>query len=102
MEFKEITDEILKVLEDRNERYGDNNLLSYGLLGLIIRISDKLSRIINQISDDSLLTDEEKYSIIEDQLVDISGYSINGLRLMKENKIDFLGTILKDYKITKK
>ncbi len=102
MEFKEITDEILKVLEDRNKRYGDNNLLSYGLLGLIIRISDKLSRIINQISDDSLLTDEEKYSIIEDQLVDISGYSINGLRLMKENKIDFLGTILKDYKITKK
>lgn len=102
MEFKEITDEILKVLEDRNERYGDNNLLSYGLLGLIIRISDKLSRIINQISDDSLLTDEEKYSIIEDQLVDISGYSINGLRLMKENRIDFLGTILKDYKITKK
>lgn len=47
MEFKEITDEILKVLEDRNKRYGDNNLLSYGLLGLIIRISDKLSRIIN-------------------------------------------------------
>lgn len=101
MEFKEITDEILTVLEERNKRYGDNNLLSYGLMGLVIRISDKISRIINQISDDSL-TDEEKNSIIQDQLIDISGYSINGLRLMKENRIDFLGSVLKDYKIIKK
>lgn len=84
--------EIEDVLQERNAKYGDNNLLDYGILGLVIRMSDKLSRIKN-----ALVTGN--YDIIEDALIDLAGYSINGYRLLKEKRIKPLGEVLDGFNL---
>ena len=42
---QQIIDQITDILEKRNEKYGDLNLMESGLLGIIIRIKDKIARI---------------------------------------------------------
>lgn len=84
--FVHIANEILTILNEKHKKYGTKNLEEYGLLGIIIRMNDKIQRLENQLS----LNDVEKQkSIIKDQLIDLQGYSINGLRILNETKNEF-------------
>lgn len=80
----EITNEILSILNEKHKKYGSKNLEEYGLLGIIIRMNDKIQRLENQL----ILEDYDKQKqIIKDQLIDLQGYSINGLRILNETDI---------------
>lgn len=81
--FEEISLEIAKLLEQKNKAYGDNNLVKYGMFGVIVRLSDKLARLEN-ISN---LKKDEYDESIEDTLKDIAGYAINALRLKREGRL---------------
>jgi hypothetical protein len=89
-EIEPIVDELLTMLEKRNIRYGDKNLLDSGYYGIVIRIKDKLARIIyalRSIEEQKLVTNEENseyYQVINEALQDIAGYAINALRLNEE------------------
>lgn len=84
--FEKVQSEIVELLKEKHKRYGSKNLLDYGLFGLIVRISDKISRIENQLTvEDEKLQKE----IVKDQLMDIAGYSINGLRILDHEEISF-------------
>lgn len=77
MRIEEVIEKVSTLLQQKNKDYGDDNLKEYGILGLMIRISDKLARI-----KVALNTGNKK--VIEDALIDIAGYSINGIRLLDE------------------
>ena len=80
--FKAIADEIVALLVQKNEDYGDENLLTYGLFGICVRLSDKLARLRNLT-----FKSVQKTDAIEDTLKDIAGYAINALRLLREGRL---------------
>jgi len=90
-----VANQVVELLKDRNAKYGDENLMDFGVLGLVIRINDKLGRIKTALSNRDPGTDA--YAIIEDALKDIAGYAINGLRLMEEGKLPPLGKAMENY-----
>ena len=60
--------------------YGPNAVSRFGLQGIIVRMSDKLERLINL---SQLQADPEVNESIDDTLYDIAGYAILGLILRK-------------------
>ena len=78
--IRDVTAEVMQLLLEKNRKYGDNNLCKHGHLGIIVRLSDKLSRLEN-------LRGTEHEEAIEDVYKDIAGYGILGLKLMRENKL---------------
>lgn len=101
--FVHIANEILTILNEKHKKYGTKNLEEYGLLGIIIRMNDKIQRLETQLSLDDI---EKQKSIIKDQLIDLQGYSINGLRILNETKNeDFqkfkMGRKFEEYTIVK-
>ena len=82
----DIVIEIVDLLVRKNHDYGDENLVKHGLLGIIVRLDDKLSRLNNLYKKENkngMVTDEK----IEDTIKDIIGYGLNSLRLMREGRI---------------
>lgn len=98
--IKTAAEKVVKVLEERNAKYGDKNLLTYGILGLVVRMNDKIARITTAISENSSSNNTKE--IIKDALIDIAGYAINGLRLLENGEIDFYGEAFKDYCLIRK
>ena len=84
--FEKIADEIVEMLDKKFQAYGEDNLKIYGLLGVLVRMQDKLSRLSNQI-----FTDNMAFETIEDTLKDIAGYSIATLRLLRDKEITRFG-----------
>lgn len=84
--FKEFTDHLANVLQSKNDAYGDSFTKSVdedGLLVLKIRLGDKLNRVSSLIKKGELKENDES---LEDTLLDLAGYSILGLKYLKEHK----------------
>jgi len=85
-EFQQLVEKIMKEIENlliaKNKAYGDKNLLSFGLLGILVRLNDKLARLRNFLD-----TGNQDVETVEDTLKDIAGYAINALRLIKQGKM---------------
>ena len=82
--IRKIGGEIVEMLIKKNHDYGDDNLVKRGLLGIIIRMEDKLARLDNLYIIPKKPHVEES---LEDTLKDIAGYAINAIRLLREGKI---------------
>ena len=71
---------ILKTVENiglnKNNDYGSNNILKYGIIGIIVRIGDKIARLKNLMSNNTKqsVLDEK----IEDTLLDTINYATYG------------------------
>ena len=63
----------------KNADYGETNILKFGLIGISVRIGDKLARVQNlmALKIEGKVTDEK----IEDTLLDIINYSTYGQML---------------------
>jgi len=83
------TADVMQLLLEKNAKYGNDNLCQYGHLGIIVRLSDKLSRLENLTKDGAKDVDEydDLIESIEDVYKDIAGYGILGLKLMREGKL---------------
>jgi ubiquitin len=88
-EFDKICAEISELVKNKNERYGDDNLTKFGHLGIIIRMYDKLSRLENltKAGCKSLEEFNKLKKSIEGQYIDVAGYAVNALRLMRGGRI---------------
>ena len=87
--IQDATADVMKLLLEKNAKYGNNNLTKYGHTGIIVRLSDKLARLEN-LSEAGAKNVKEYDNLresIEDVYKDIAGYGINGYRLMKEGRI---------------
>ena len=86
--FLEYTNHLADVLNQKNLAYGDSfskSLDEDGLLVLKIRLGDKFNRISSLIKRDELKENDES---LENTLLDLAGYSILGLKWLKEHEND--------------
>ena len=84
--FKDYTNHLAKILQEKNTAYGDSFTKSVdedGLLVLKIRLGDKLNRVSSLIKKGELKENDES---LEDTLLDIAGYGISALRYLHEHK----------------
>lgn len=87
-EFLEYTNHLADVLNQKNLAYGDSfskSLDEDGLLVVKIRLGDKFNRVSSLIKKGELKENDES---LEDTLLDMAGYSILGLKYLKEHEND--------------
>lgn len=71
----ELYDEITELLCRKGTDYGPHNLSRFGELGILIRVSDKIDRLISMGKNTAVVIDET----IEDTWKDIAGYALLAL-----------------------
>ena len=84
--FKDYTDHLAEILQEKNTAYGDSfsqSVDDYGLKVIGIRLSDKYNRIKHLVNNGELKENDES---LADTLLDMAGYSILGLKYLKEHK----------------
>jgi len=87
----EISNEIKDLLIRKNKEYGDGNLCTHGHAGILVRLSDKISRLENlkdvEVEEDDIKGFDKREYAMEEQYKDVAGYAINALRLMRRFRI---------------
>ncbi|MBW7985176.1 nucleotide modification associated domain-containing protein [Lactobacillus helveticus] len=84
--FKDYTDHLAKTLQEKNTAYGDSfteSVKKFGLTVIPIRLSDKFNRVCELTKRGELKENDES---LEDTLLDLAGYSILGLKYLKEHE----------------
>jgi len=79
-QMKSIQEEGLELFSRKNKDYGDA-FAKYGVIGVIMRIEDKLQRSISITKNGVNLVDDEG---IRDTLLDLHNYSAMALMLLDE------------------
>ena len=69
---------IREMLLKKNHDYGSENLKKFGQYGIMVRLTDKISRLDNLLSGDRAMVKSET---IDDTFMDIAGYAIQSLVL---------------------
>lgn len=79
--FHELFAEQEKLMVRKQKDYGPGNIEAFGEVGLLVRLSDKINRLINLLSkdDQTTATDES----IEDTWMDIANYGVIGVAIRK-------------------
>ena len=83
-QMKCIQKEALQTFIKKNNDYGDA-FATYGPVGVIVRIGDKISRLTSVTSSGVNLVEDET---IRDTLMDLYNYSAMAVMLMDEGKIN--------------
>ena len=76
-QLEEIHQEALELFKRKNKDYGDA-FADFGLLGILVRLNDKIKRAITITENSISLVEDEK---IQDTLIDIHNYAAMGLML---------------------
>ena len=79
-QFSEIQKKGLELFIKKNNDYGDA-FAKYGLIGVLVRIGDKIQRSITITQNQISLVEDEK---IQDTLLDLQNYAAMALMLLKE------------------
>lgn len=80
LQMLEVQEEGLELFKRKNADYGDA-FAKYGVIGVLIRIQDKIQRAISISNNNIELVPNEK---IEDTLIDLHNYSAMALMLLRE------------------
>ena len=80
-ELRKIQDECRDLFERKNTDYGDA-FQKYGTIGVLIRVSDKISRAVSITNNGVTLVSDEK---LRDTLLDLHNYSAMGIMLIDKN-----------------
>ena len=83
-QFSEIQDKGLELFIKKNNDYGDA-FAKYGLIGVLVRIEDKIQRSITITKNQISLVDDEK---IQDTLLDLHNYAAMALILLKNKNYE--------------
>lgn len=73
--FKQITDEMVKLYERKNNDYGSSihdTYMKYGAVAYLVRMEDKINRVRSLTQSNNQKVDEK----IKDTLIDLANYSI--------------------------
>lgn len=73
-----IQNQAYKLFEKKNKDYGDA-FAKYGTIGVLIRIGDKISRLVNVDENKIHLVDDET---LHDTLIDLHNYSAMAIMLL--------------------
>lgn len=78
--FKIIQEEGFQLFLKKNKDYGDA-YKTYGPVGIIVRIGDKVNRLMSVTKNSVAMVDNEK---IEDTLIDLQNYCTLALMTLRE------------------
>jgi hypothetical protein len=93
-ELVNIQTEARVLFQQKNKDYGDA-FATYGTVGVLVRIGDKLNRF-SSVSDTGIqMVDNEG---LRDTLIDLHNYSAMGIMLLDESQHKYNNQILKDIK----
>ena len=81
-QMKAVQKEALELFEKKNTDYGDA-FAKFGVIGVLMRIEDKLQRALNITNNGITLIKDER---IEDTLLDLHNYTAMALMLLNEDK----------------
>ena len=84
--LNEQLDIIKKMLIAKHHDYGSNNLKKRGMLGIMVRLDDKMARIDNLLQNQNTDKQNQVDETIADTLYDVAGYAIQAILLL-ENKL---------------
>jgi hypothetical protein len=82
-QFCMVQNSALKVFKKKNADYGDA-FAKYGLVGVLVRIEDKIQRALTVSKNSVTLVDDES---LRDTLLDLHNYAAMALLLSEENKV---------------
>jgi hypothetical protein len=77
-----IQTEALELFKKKNTDYGDA-FATYGTVGIIVRMGDKIQRLVSVSSKGVALVDNES---LRDTLIDLHNYAAMGIMLLDEQK----------------
>lgn len=80
-QLKQIQEEALELFTRKNKDYGDA-FATFGLIGVLIRIEDKIKRALTIQQNQITLVDES----IRDTLIDLHNYAAMALMLQDEEQ----------------
>ena len=80
-QLREIQSEALELFKRKNTDYGDA-FAKYGLIGVLMRIEDKMQRSLSITKNGVNLVNDET---IKDTLLDLHNYAAMGLMLLTED-----------------
>ena len=83
-QLKNIQNEGYELFKRKNKDYGDS-FATYGPIGVIVRMQDKISRLVSIQKNGITLVDSES---MRDTLIDLHNYSAMAIMLLDENKSD--------------
>ena len=81
-EMKKVQDEGLMLFTKKNQDYGDA-FAKYGVVGVLVRMGDKISRLQSVTAKQITLVDTES---LRDTLIDLHNYSAMAIMLLDEDK----------------
>lgn len=84
MKFEEILDQMAQIHEAKNSDYGnsfDKTMDQFGVTAAIIRLSDKMNRLVNLTQHGNPQVKES----IEDTLLDMANYCVMTLAYLKKD-----------------
>jgi hypothetical protein len=90
-QLKSIQNEALELFTRKNADYGDA-FAKYGIVGVLMRIEDKIQRALSITNNGVILVDDEK---LKDTLLDLHNYAAMAL-MLKEDPMDDLFKALAD------
>lgn len=76
-DLPELLEEIRELMMGRHKKYGPGNISRHGMLGILVRIDDKLARLGHSTDD----YEDEAY---EDALMDVVGYGLIGIMYQRK------------------
>jgi len=80
-QMKKVHNEALELFKKKNTDYGDA-FATYGAIGVLVRMSDKINRAISIDKNKVSLIDDEK---LRDTLIDLHNYSAMAIMLLDES-----------------
>lgn len=83
-QLKCIQEEAFELFSKKNKDYGDS-FATYGTVGVIVRLGDKIQRLISVTNNGVNLVNNES---LRDTLIDLHNYAAMGIMLMDEKKSD--------------
>lgn len=81
-QFKRVQQEGYELFNKKNTDYGDA-FADFGVIGIIVRVSDKMRRFVSVSKNGILLVNDEA---LRDTLIDMHNYSAMAIMLMDEEK----------------
>jgi len=83
-QMKAVQTEALALFEKKNQDYGDA-FANYGTIGVLVRLSDKISRAVSISKSSVTLVQDES---MRDTLIDLHNYAAMAIMLMDEKSSD--------------
>lgn len=78
--FREVQDESFELFKKKNNDYG-NAFEEFGLIGVLVRVNDKIKRSLNITKNEIQLVDDEN---LKDTLMDLHNYTALAIVLLEK------------------